>query len=52
MNIPNDIKNIIEPFTGNGDLINFIEKEQEKNNVKYILECYDYYLINIMLKRN
>ena len=39
--IPNDIKNIIEPFTGNGDLITFIEKEQEKNNVKYIIECYD-----------
>ena len=26
MNIPNNIKNIIEPFTGNGDLITFIEK--------------------------
>ena len=26
MKIPNDIKNIIEPFTGNGDLIKFIEK--------------------------
>ena len=41
MNIPNNIKNIIEPFTGNGDLITFIEKEQKKNNVKYIIECYD-----------
>ena len=41
MNIPNNIKNIIEPFTGKGDLITFIEKEQKKNNVKYIIECYD-----------
>ena len=39
--IPDNIKNIIEPFTGNGDLVIFIEKEQEKNNVKYIIECYD-----------
>lgn len=36
-NIPNNIQNIIEPFTGNGDLINFI------NNVdnNYNIECYD-----------
>ena len=39
--IPNNIKNIIEPFAGNGDLIMFIENEQKKNNVKYIIECYD-----------
>ena len=41
MVIPDNITNIIEPFTGNGDLVIFIEKEQEKNNVKYIIECYD-----------
>jgi hypothetical protein len=41
MNIPTNITNIIEPFAGNGDLITFIEKEQEKNNFKYITECYD-----------
>lgn len=41
MTIPNNIKNIIEPFTCNGDLITFIEKEETKNNVKYIIECYD-----------
>jgi hypothetical protein len=34
MKIRDNIKNIIEPFTGNGDLITFIEKEQEKNNIK------------------
>ena len=39
--IPDNIKNIIEPFTGNGDLITFIESEQEKNKVKYNIECYD-----------
>ena len=39
--IPDNIKNIIEPFTGNGDLINFIEKEQKRNNIKYNIECYD-----------
>ena len=39
--IPDKIKNIIEPFTGNGDLITFIEKEQEKNNVKYNIDFYD-----------
>lgn len=41
MKIPNDITNIIEPFTGNGDLIHFIEKEQKNNNVEYTIECYD-----------
>lgn len=35
--IPENITNIIEPFTGNGDLIDFIEK----NNIKYNIECYD-----------
>ena len=35
MKIPDNIKTIIEPFTGNGDLLTFIEKE------KYIIECYD-----------
>src|SRR3989304_6471492 len=41
MKIPDNIVNIIEPFTGNGDLITFIEKEKEKNKVKYKIECYD-----------
>lgn len=35
MKIPNNITTIIEPFTGNGDLLNFIDKS------RYILECYD-----------
>ena len=30
-----NIKKIIEPFCGNGDLLNFIDKK------KYIIECYD-----------
>ncbi len=33
--VPDNITNIIEPFCGNGDLLNFINKE------KYIIECYD-----------
>jgi len=33
--VPKDIKKIIEPFCGNGDLLNIIDKN------KYILECYD-----------
>ena len=41
MKIPDSIINIIEPFTGNGDLITFIEKEQNNNNVNYNIECYD-----------
>lgn len=41
LKIPKIIKNIIEPFTGNGDLISFIKKEEEKNNVQYQIECYD-----------
>jgi hypothetical protein len=41
MKIPDNIKNIIEPFTGNGDLITFIETQQEQNNINYIIECYD-----------
>ena len=39
--IPNYITSIIEPFAGNGNLICFIEKEEEKNKVKYNVECYD-----------
>ena len=34
--IPDNIKIIIEPFTGNGDLLNFIE-----NKDKYVINCYD-----------
>jgi hypothetical protein len=41
MKIPDSITNIIEPFTGNGDLITFIEKQQKINNVNYNIECYD-----------
>jgi hypothetical protein len=41
MKIPNNITNIIEPFTGNGDLIAFIEKEQQLNKAKYNIEYYD-----------
>ena len=37
MQIPDGIKNIIEPFTGNGDLITFIEKEQEKIRLNILL---------------
>lgn len=33
--IPNNIKKIIEPFCGNGDLLHFFD------NKKYLLECYD-----------
>lgn len=35
LSIPNNIKKIIEPFCGNGDLLNFFDKN------KYLLECYD-----------
>ena len=35
ISIPNNIKYIIEPFAGNGDLLNFIDK------TKYNIECYD-----------
>ena len=35
MYIPKDIKSIIEPFAGNGDLLNFFD------NTKYDLKCYD-----------
>ena len=34
--IPEHINIIIEPFTGNGDLLNFIE-----NKDKYVINCYD-----------
>ena len=36
MHIPDNITNIIEPFAGNGDLLNFI-----KNRSSYKLELYD-----------
>lgn len=35
ISIPDNIKDIIEPFAGNGDLLNFIDKS------KYNIECYD-----------
>lgn len=35
LSIPNNITKIIEPFCGNGDLLNFFDKN------KYKLECYD-----------
>jgi hypothetical protein len=35
MVIPDNIKNVIEPFTGNGDLLKFLTPN------KYALECYD-----------
>lgn len=34
--IPHNVKSIIEPFTGNGDLLNFINNIEEYN-----IECYD-----------
>ena len=36
MSIPNDVETIIEPFVGNGDLLNFI-----KEKTRYNLEIYD-----------
>ena len=36
MHIPDNITNIIEPFAGNGDLLNFLE-----NKSLYKLELYD-----------
>lgn len=35
LSIPDNITKIIEPFCGNGDLLNFIDKK------KYNVECYD-----------
>ena len=36
MSIPSDVCNIIEPFTGNGDLLKFIDDKSQ-----YTIECYD-----------
>jgi hypothetical protein len=41
MKIPSNIKNIVEPFAGNGDLICYIKKQRKINNVKYHIESYD-----------
>lgn len=30
LNIPNNINKIVEPFCGNGDLLNFIDKNKYK----------------------
>jgi len=35
MTIPSNVSTIIEPFTGNGDLLNFIDRN------RYLIECYD-----------
>lgn len=41
INIPSYVYNIIEPFTGNGDLIKFIKEQEIYNNKSYDIECYD-----------
>ena len=46
LHIPDNIENIIEPFAGNADLLNFIETEKQRkkninNNIEYKIECYD-----------
>ena len=41
LSIPSNVKHIIEPFAGNGDLKIFIENQQIKNNIKYNIEYYD-----------
>ena len=37
LKIPENIKNVIEPFAGNGDLIEFVKSHTQKYNI----ECYD-----------
>ena len=39
--IPKNIKNIIEPFAGNGDLIPFIKQIEKENKNNYNIECFD-----------
>jgi hypothetical protein len=39
MYIPDDIVEIIEPFAGNGDLLKFIDNQQNQN--QYNIRCYD-----------
>lgn len=42
MHIPDNVSNIIEPFAGNGDLLNFIEDSANaKADAKYNVKCYD-----------
>jgi hypothetical protein len=41
MKIPDDIIGIIEPFAGNGDLVNFIKNTENLKNIKYNIDCYD-----------
>jgi hypothetical protein len=41
IHIPLNITHIVEPFTGNCDLISFIKIEENNNNTKYIIESFD-----------
>jgi hypothetical protein len=41
MKIPDDIIDIIEPFAGNGDLVDFIKNTENLKNIKYNIDCYD-----------
>jgi len=41
LNIIRGVKEIIEPFVGNGDLIKYIEEQEKINNCKYKLSLYD-----------
>ena len=38
LELPENTTHIIEPFAGNGDILNFIENKEEN---KYEIECYD-----------
>lgn len=40
LKIQDGVKNVIEPFVGNGDLLEFV-KNIDSNKSKYNLECYD-----------
>ena len=41
MSIPNNVVNIIEPFAGDGDLLNFVNKNKIQEIKNYIIELYD-----------
>ena len=41
LSIPNNIVNLIEPFAGNADLLQFIEEENHEEKSKYTIECFD-----------
>ena len=52
MDIPNNVKTIVEPFVGNGDLLNFIKKDNYKLEIyRTHIDEIDTQLMKLLIER-